>query len=475
MNPTETPRRPGCPELRRPDLDSLFTVNPDGSRNAIHPADVHGRFQRRKRLLWLVLVVVYLAMPWVTLGGKPAILIDIASRHFHLFGRTFNAQDFWLAFFYLSGLGFALFVVAALFGRLWCGYACPQTVFLEGVFRRIERLIEGPPAARRKLDAAGPTPQKVVRRGAKLLVFLAIAFVVAHSFLGYFMPVREILQAVTSPPTQHMTAFLFVSAFTLILFVNFTWFREQTCVVVCPYGRLQGVLYDPDTIVVGYDNKRGEPRGHDGNEVGGDCVDCFRCVAVCPTGIDIRNGTQMECVGCANCIDACDDVMTKLGRPTGLVRYDSGNGFLGNARRFFRPRVALYAVLLVMGVVAFTLAASSRQAFESNLLRAAGAPARFADGMVHNMFVLHLVNKLPYKARFTVAGRGPEGAVYEIAQPEVELDSLADWRIVVQVKVPEAALHKGEQAQLAITARADGIEPIEQLATATILGPTQAR
>lgn len=475
MIPTDGVEKKKRAEVRRPDLDSLFTVNADGSRNAIHPADVHGRYQRRKHLLWLVLIVVYLAMPWVTVGGKPAILIDIAARHFYLFGRTFNAQDFWLAFFYLSGLGFTLIVVAALFGRLWCGYACPQTVFLEGVFRRIERLIEGPPAARRKLDASGPTPQKILRRGTKLAIFFVIAFVVAHSFLGYFMPVREILQAVTSPPAQHMTAFLFVSVSTLLLFVNFTWFREQTCVVVCPYGRLQGVLYDPDTVIVGYDNKRGEPRGHEDKEGNGDCVDCFRCVAVCPTGIDIRNGTQMECVGCANCIDACDDVMTKLGKAKGLVRYDSGNGFLGNARRFFRPRVALYGVLLVMGVTAFALAASSRQAFEANLLRSAGAPARFVDGQVHNLFVLHLVNKLPHKARFTVAGRGPEGAVYEIAQPEVELDSLADWRIVVQVKVPEATLHKGEQAQLTITAHAEGMEPIEQLATATILGPTQAR
>src|SRR5262245_19147234 len=350
--------------VRRPDADTMFSINPDGSRNAIHPADVRGRFQRRKQGLWLVLIAIYLALPWLKIGGHPALLIDIEKRHFHLLGHTFNAQDFWLSFFFVSGLGFLLFVLAAVFGRVWCGYACPQTVFLEGVFRRIERWIEGPAALREKLDQAPFGWVKLGRRGAKMVVFAAIAAVISHSFLGYFMPVEVLVEAVTTSPGRHPTAFRFMLVATVVLFVNFAWFREQTCIVMCPYGRLQAALYDADTVLVGYDLKRGEPRGAAGTPGTGDCVDCFRCVAVCPTGIDIRQGTQMECVGCANCIDACDEVMQRLGRARGLVRYDSQRGFETGKRRFLRGRVVFYAVLTLMGLSAFSLAVMGRRPFE---------------------------------------------------------------------------------------------------------------
>jgi len=246
----------GRPVVRRPDVDTLFSVNPDGSRNVIHAA------------------AVSLVVPWLRIGERPVLLIDIPARHFFLFGQTFNAQDFWLAFFFVTGLGFSLFVIAALWGRLWCGYACPQTVFLEGVFRRIERWIEGPAAARAKLDRA-PLGQKFVRRGAKLLVFALIAAVIAHSLLGYFMPVEVVLTAMTSSPAEHPTAFVFTLLVTGALFVNFTWFREQTCIVLCPYGRLQGVLYDQDTMLVGYDERRGEPRGAVGTAGGGGCGELY--------------------------------------------------------------------------------------------------------------------------------------------------------------------------------------------------------
>ena len=196
------------PVSRRPDVDTLFSINADGSRNAIHPADVKGRFQRRKNVLWAVLIAVYLVMPWLKVGGRPALLLDIDARHFFLFGHTFNAQDFWYSFFFVTALGFSLFVVAALFGRVWCGYACPQTVFLEGVFRRIERWIEGNAQARAKLDRA-PLKAKLWRRGLKMLVFFGISAAIAHSFVGYFMPVEVLVEAVTSSPGKHPTAFAF--------------------------------------------------------------------------------------------------------------------------------------------------------------------------------------------------------------------------------------------------------------------------
>jgi cytochrome c oxidase accessory protein FixG len=461
------------PVVRRPDVDTLFSVNPDGSRNAIHPADVRGRFQRRKHALWFLLLAVYLVVPWLEIGGHPVLLIDIPARHFFLLGQTFNAQDFWLAFFFVTGLGFALFVVAALFGRLWCGYACPQTVFLEGVFRRIERWIEGPPAARAKLDKA-PLRQKFLRRGAKLLVFLAVAAVIAHSLLGYFMPVRVVLEAVTSSPARHPFAFAFALIATGVLFVNFTWFREQTCIVVCPYGRLQGVLYDRDTVLVGYDQRRGEPRGPAGTAGAGDCVDCYRCVAVCPTGIDIRNGTQLECVGCANCIDACDEVMQKLGRPAGLVRYDSPRGFATGVRRFLRGRVVLYGVLLLVGIAVFAFAVTRRRPFEANLLRVPGRAYALDGDQVRNNFELQLINKRPGPRTFVIEVVGPPGAATAVEPREVVLDSLAVRRLPVVVAMPADAFHAGLRAELLVRcAEPDG--ELTRTATAPLLGPGARR
>ena len=464
----------GRPVVRRPDVDTLFSINPDGSRNAIHPADVKGRFQRWKHVLWVVLIALYVALPWIRIDGHPAFLIDIQARHFYLFGHTFNAQDFWYAFFLVTGVGFTLFVVAALFGRMWCGYACPQTVFLEGVFRRIERWIEGPAAARAKLDKAPLRGAKLVRRGLKMVVFLLIAAAISHSFLGYFVPTEVLVEAVTHSPAHHPTAFVFVVVATLILFVNFTWFREQLCIVVCPYGRLQGALYDPDTILVGYDQKRGEPRGPAHQQGAGDCVDCYRCVAVCPTGIDIRNGTQLECVGCANCIDACDDVMVKLGRPKGLVRYDSQRGFETGVRRFMRGRVFLYGVLLLLGMSVFTFALTRRRPFEASLVRAPGQAYQVESERVHNVFDLQLINKRPGARTFTIEVAGPDDADTIVAARRVERNSLEDRRIPVHVYVPTATFKAGLKTELLVRCDEDGTV-LERLATAPLLGPGPRR
>ena len=460
--------------VRRPDVDTLFSINPDGSRNVIHPADVKGRFQRWKHLLWIVLIGVYLAVPWIKIGEHPALLIDVEARHFYLLGHTFNAQDFWYAFFFVTGLGFTLFVVAALFGRMWCGYACPQTVFLEGVFRRIERLIEGNAQNRAKMDKA-PVKAKFWRRGLKMVVFFLIAAVISHSFLGYFMPVEVLLEAVTSSPGRHPAAFVFVLVATLILFVNFTWFREQLCIVICPYGRLQGALYDSDTILVGYDQNRGEPRGPAAKEDNGDCVDCYRCVAVCPTGIDIRNGTQLECVGCANCIDACDEVMDKLGRDRGLVRYDSQRGFDTGKRRFVRGRVFLYTALMLLGLTMFTLALTRRRPFEARLVRPSGRPYVVETEGVHNTFNLQLINKQPDRRTFTIERVGPEGARIVIARSTVELDSLESQRVPVHFYVPVDDFKAGLRAEVLVKC-IDPNDPdatLERIATKPLLGPSR--
>ncbi len=385
--------RTGRPRARRPDLETLYTINEDGSRNFLHPADVHGKWQVRKNIVWALLLAFYVLLPWITIQGAPAVHIDIPGRVAHLFGFVFTSQDFYLVFFLISGMGFALFFVTSLWGRVWCGYACPQTVFLEGVFRRIERWIEGPGERRIRRNQGPLTLDRFWRKAVKLSIFLALAYVTAHVFLSYFIPVKELLEVVRSRPGAHPTAFFWSMFWTAVLFFDFTWFREQTCLIICPYGRLQSTLVDADTITIGYDRQRGEPRGRK-LDSGGDCVDCFRCVAVCPTGIDIRNGVQMECVGCTNCIDACDAIMEKVDKPKGLIRYDSERGFeTGKRRSLLRPRFAIYLVLLLIGASVFTAVASRRTPLEVTLLRPQGLPFRIHDGRIENQYTLHVQNK----------------------------------------------------------------------------------
>lgn len=444
---------------RRPDLDTLYCINPDGSRRMIHPADVRGRYQRRKKILWAILVVIYLVVPWIEIGGQPAILIDIASRHFYLFGRTFNAQDFYLAFFWVSGIGFALILLSALFGRVWCGYGCPQTVFLEGVFRRIERWIEGSAQQRQRLAMAPWGPKKILKKTSKLALYLVVSLVLSHTFLSYFMPVEQVLAAVTEPPSRHPVAFAFVMAFTAIIYFNFAWFREQLCIVLCPYGRLQSALTDPDTINVIYDQRRGEPRGRYHERNRGDCIDCFRCVAVCPTGIDIRNGTpQLECVGCANCIDACDEVMAKVGQKPGLIRYDSQRGVETGQRRFLRARLWVYAGLLLAGTVAFAIAAGGRTPFEAVPLRFPGPPyviERTDEGqVVRNQLYVHVVNKQPTALEFRIAPAPGQPFRFQIPTDRVSLQPLADAKLPVFVRLPLSEVRPALTIDLMVRAEA---------------------
>ncbi len=449
------------PKARRPDLDTMFTINADGSRNFLHPADVRGRFQRRKNVVFAILLLIYVGLPWVTIGGHPAVHLDLPGRNAFLFGATFTNQDFYLVFFLLSGLGFALFVATALWGRIWCGYACPQTVFLEGVFRRVERWIEGPRDTRIRRNAGPLTPDKAWRKTVKHAAFLVLAWLNAHAFIAYFIPAQELLAAVTGPPGAHMTAFLWGTAWTAILYFDYAWFREQTCLVICPYGRAQSAMIDADTIVIGYDAARGEPRSKASAADGGDCIDCFRCVAVCPTGIDIRNGLQMECVGCGNCVDACDDVMAKVDRPPGLVRYDSQRGFAGEARRgLLRPRVFVYAALALVGLSVAAFTGARRTPFEVRVLRSRGLPYELDGDVIRNVVNLHVQNKLSRDAVFHLArsgeAPGPEALDMVIAQPRLALESLQDAVTPVILTFPRAEWTAPFPFRLAVTDSATG-------------------
>jgi cytochrome c oxidase accessory protein FixG len=408
-----------------------------------------------RTVAFAALTVLLFSLPFVHVGGHPAVFLDMQHRRFYLFGATFNAQDFWLLFFILSGIGFSLIFVTTLWGRIWCGYACPQTVFLEGLFRPIERLIEGPRSERLRRNAGPWTFSKIARKAIKQTIFVALAFAIAHVITAYFVSLPALYDMVLNRPSEHPEAFAWAATLTGILYFNFAWFREQLCLIICPYGRLQSVLSDRDTLVIGYDNQRGEPRGKKGRQGAGDCVDCARCVQVCPTGIDIRNGLQLDCIGCARCIDACDEVMLKLGREKGLVRYDSQKGLAGQPKRIWRPRVALYTALGLVGISAASYAFSLRTPFEANLLRMRNAPPFVVDqGRVRNAFEVHLVNKQSRNALFELSGAGAEKLHYTIAVPKLELAELADQRVPMFIDFPIGSVKSGERAPIEL--RVDG-------------------
>ncbi|MBT63629.1 MAG: cytochrome c oxidase accessory protein CcoG [Puniceicoccaceae bacterium] len=377
----------------QPSRATPTTINQDGSRKFLHPADVKGFFTTYRRIFALLLIGIYVSLPWIPINGHPAVFLDVLNRRFHLFGLSFAAQDLWMAFFFITGLGFTLFFITALLGRVWCGWACPQTVFLEHVYRRIERWIEGDAAARKKLDKQAWDNEKIIKRVVKNGIFFAFSALIAHLFLAYFISIPELYHWMRTSPTEHWGAFLFVFIASSIIFLNFAWFREQLCLVICPYGRLQSALIDDDSLIIGYDEARGEPRGPAKKEGFGDCINCYRCVQVCPTGIDIRQGLQMECIGCANCIDACNTIMTKINRPKGLIRYDSQNGLTGQKRRYLRPRTFIYAALMLVGAGAFTLSAMQLRSANMNIVRMSGAPYFLSDTGVRNQYQVRVINK----------------------------------------------------------------------------------
>ncbi|MCU0686144.1 MAG: cytochrome c oxidase accessory protein CcoG [Polyangiaceae bacterium] len=445
------------------------SLGTDGRRRLVVPADVRGRFQWARRVAFAALVALWAALPVVHVGGAPAVFLDVDARRFYLFGLTFNAQDAWLVFFGLTGFGFGLVYATALAGRVWCGWACPQTVFLEGLFRPIERLFEGPREKRLRRDAGPVTLERALRKAGKHAAFVVLAFVVAHLFLAYFVSWSHLPGLLRSPPFAHPEAFAWAIGTTTLLYVNFAWFREQFCVVLCPYGRLQSVLLDSDSLVVGYDAARGEPRGKVGRPGAGDCVDCGRCVVVCPTGIDIRNGLQLDCIACTACIDACDAVMDKLDRPRGLVRYDSQNGLAGRPRRLLRPRLALYTALLAIGASVTAVAARGRRDFEATLARLPGAPYTLEGGEVRNAFQLHLVNKRAGREAFSLRVEAPSAVVVVLPLSRVEVEGLGDARVPVFLSIPRGSFERDEPVRVVV--RREGAPPSEAFETrATFLG-----
>lgn len=422
----------------RPTLDSVTTINTDGSRPFIYPADVSGVFNIARKISAFLLIALYLSLPWIKIGGFPAVFLDVAQRRFHLFGWTFAAQDMWLTFFLISGLGFSLFFITALLGRIWCGWACPQTVFLDHVYRRIERWIEGNALQRRKLAEAPMSAEKITKLVIKHTLYIIVSLAITHLFLAYFVSLKELWSMMHEQPTEHWSAFVFVFIAAGILYFNFAWFREQLCIVICPYGRLQSAMIDDHSMIVGYDTRRGEPRGKLGTTGAGDCVDCNRCVHVCPTGIDIRQGLQMECIGCTACIDACNEVMRRIQKPTGLIRYDSQAALAGGKTRWLRPRTMLYGLLLLVGIGVASWAVSTLKPANASITRITGAPYIVTEDTVRNQFLVRLLNKRAEATDFVVRVDSPVAVTQTGFEAPVTVGAIAEEVRPLVLRVPRA-------------------------------------
>jgi len=377
--------------------DKVATIDKEGKRIWVFPQlPKGGSLYKARTWLSLVYLAVFFSLPFFKVNGHPVFLINVLERKFILFGQIFWPQDF-----FIFGIGMVLFIVfialfTVVFGRVFCGWACPQTIFMEMVFRKIEYWIEGDAARQKVLAKAKWNTDKILRKSSKWLIFWIVSFLIANTFLAYIIGVDELQRIITEPVSKHIGGFISIAIFTTIFFLVYAWFREQVCTVVCPYGRMQGVLLDKNSINVTYDYKRGEPRGklkkNTERELG-DCVDCSQCVKVCPTGIDIRNGVQLECINCTACIDACNKMMNAVGFEGGLIRYASENNITSNTKFRFTKRMMAYSgvMLVLLGILAYLLA--SRTDVGISLLRTPGQLYQQDKGQISNLYNYRLLNK----------------------------------------------------------------------------------
>lgn len=381
--------------------DAISTVDKDGKRIFLYPTKPKGRFFNARVAVSIVLLALLFGVPFLKVNGQPFLLLDVIDRKFFIFGQLFVPHDFHI--FVLGMLLFFVFIVlfTVVWGRIWCGWLCPQTIFMEMVYRQVEYWIEGDAPAQRRLNNAPWTQEKIIKKTSKHIIFMAISFLLANMFLSYFIGVERLEAMITRPPAENWTTFLTVAITTGLIYYIYARFREQVCTAFCPYGRLQGVFLDKKSVVVSYDHVRGEPRGKKKKKATteeknalGDCIDCGLCVRVCPTGIDIRNGTQLECVNCTACIDACDSIMEKVDLPKGLVRYASEEEIVTGKRNIWNSRTLAYSAVLVIliGVMGFML--TSRNIVETTILRATGQLYQKLDnGNIQNLYTFQVVNK----------------------------------------------------------------------------------
>lgn len=404
--------------------DSVATINARGQRNYIFPKKPKGNLYRWRTLASIVYLVIFFTLPFIKWDGEPLFLFNILERRFIIFGQIFWPQDFFI--FAIALISFIVFIIlfTVVFGRIWCGWACPQTVFMEMVFRKIEYWLDGDTQAQRRLKEMPWNSFKIRKRAVKMTVFFLISFLIANVFLSYIMGMESLEKMIVEGVSAHLVTFTSLLGFTSIFFFVFYWFREQACIVVCPYGRLQGVLLDKKSMVVAYDYVRGEPRTKIKRETpvadAGDCVDCLACVRVCPTGIDIRNGTQLECVNCTACIDACDDIMLKLNRPQKLIRIDSEENIKHSRQSTFNWRKVAYSILLGLLLIFLTLLLVTRSDVDATILRTPGQIFQaLPDGRISNLYNIKLANKTRKSVTVTLKVENMAGEIQVIGDKDV--------------------------------------------------------
>src|SRR3954453_7539686 len=377
--------------------DRIATVDEKGKRNWIYAQKPKGKFYKLRTYLSLFYFITFFGLPFVQVNGRPLFLFNIPQAKFILFGKVFWPQDFFILGLGMIAFIFFIILFTAAFGRLFCGWACPQTNFMEMMFRKVEYWIEGDATHQKMLAKAPWDSRKIMKKTAKHVAFYVLSFIIANFFLAYIIGIKDLEKIITEPITEHIVGFSSLLVFSGVFYAVYAFFREQACTVVCPYGRLQGVLLDKNSMVVAYDFKRGEPRGiakKNIENVFGDCIDCLACVKVCPTGIDIRNGVQMECVGCTACIDTCDNIMDRIGKPQGLIRYASENSIENGQPLKYTSRMKWYTAACGLVVIVLSAILFTRKDINATVMRTPGMlyQERGTDS-VSNLYNIKLANK----------------------------------------------------------------------------------
>lgn len=466
--------------------DHLATVNEEGKRNWIYPKKPSGRYYRARNIVAVLLLIIFFSGPFITINGQPILLLNILERKFVIFGMAFWPQDLHLLVF--GALSLIIFIVlfTAVFGRLWCGWACPQTIFMEMVFRRVEYWIEGDRAKQIRLNNGPWNWDKIWRKTLKHGVFFGMAFLISNLFLAYIIGKDELFTIITDPPSQHLAGLTAITIFSGVFYGVFAFLREQVCHFICPYGRMQSVLLDNNSINVMYDYKRGEPRTKvsERDDIGrkatlddlnlepsssyGDCIDCHQCVRVCPMGIDIRNGTQLECVHCTACIDACDDVMDKIDKPRGLIRYSSENAIREEGKKILTPRVAGYSGILAVLLITFFTLLSMRPDTETSILRQPGTLFQtLPNDRFSNIYEIRVINKTFKTLDYEVALQSPRGQLNLLGDfSEVPPQGSSSGRFLIVLPKDQLS---GSRTELVFDIYANG-EKVETV-TSGFIGP----
>ena len=453
--------------------DAISTVDKSGKRVWVYPKMPSGIYHNRRKIFSFILLALLFSGPFLTIGGRPLLLLNFFERRFVIFGQAFWPQDFFLLAILL--ITFFVFVIlfTVVFGRLWCGWACPQTLFMEMVFRKIEYWLEGDANQQRKLNQRDWDFDKIWRKGLKQLIFISISIIIAHTVMAYLVGVDQVVEIVSQPPSSNWAGFIGVVAFTGIFYGVFAYLREQACIAICPYGRLQGVLLDKKSIAVMYDWLRGEPRGKikKGEEQAkGDCIDCKLCVHVCPTGIDIRNGTQLECVNCTACIDACDEVMVKIDKPKGLIRYASYDSIVEGAKNLFNTRVKAYSVVLMILLTILITSLATRTDIETTILKVPGQLYQKTEhGTITNLYNIQFVNKTFEDMHIELKVLDmPEASIIKVGEGDqlLEANSLSEG--VYFIELPKELVNETKM-KLSVGVFVDG--ELKETTSTKFLGP----